>query len=170
MHISSAINKIRTSVSIHSKLNEIIMAALELLCHLVGINPAKLLKEESILLEAELFLRFCDELKEIFRTEYKNYFHVMRFTIEKENTMLDNMFVRLVLIDILSTNEYSVNGIAHYIDVPEDVIHEVIDGRNTNPSAQLLRRTIALHRTVRRDLYRTITKKITSEHLLGAEN
>lgn len=42
----------------------------------------------------------------------------------------------------------------------EDIIQEVVDGRNSNPSAQLLQRSINLHRLIRCDLYRSIIKKI----------
>lgn len=140
------------------------MAAMELLCHSVGINPSKLSKEEIILFEAELLAQICKALKEIFRQQYKGYFRLMKFTMEKENTMLDSMFVRLVIKDVLSTEEYNLKGIAYYTDTHEDVIQEVIDGRNTNPSAALLRRSINLHRSVRRDLYRSIMKKIAMEY------
>lgn len=141
------------------------MAAVELLCHLIDVNPSKLSKETIILLEAELFARIYDELKNDFRKQNKDYFRLLKFNLKKENTVLDSMFIRLVLTDILSTKEYSLKGIAQYTDTHEDVIQEVIDGRNTNPSAVLLRRSIDLHRSVRRDFYRSIMKKIATEYL-----
>lgn len=144
------------------------MAAMELLCHLVGINPSKLSKEEVMLLEAELFLRIWEELKEVFRKQHRDYFRLMKFTIEKENIMLETNFVRLIIKDILVTEEYNAQGIARYVDTHEDVIQEVIDGRNLNPSAMLLRRSIDLHRTVRRELYHSIVKKIATEYLAVA--
>lgn len=139
------------------------MAATELLCHLVGINPSKLSRNEIFLLEAELFARICEELKEIFRKQYIDYFRLMKFTIEEENTMLDANFVRLIIRDILSTEEYNPSGIAYYTNTHEDVIYEVVDGRNTNPSATLLRKSINLHRSVRRDLYHALMKKIANK-------
>jgi hypothetical protein len=141
------------------------MAAIEPLCHLVGIDSKKLSKEEYILLEAEIFIRICDELKNSFKEKHKDYFRVMKFTIEKENSMLENNFVRLIANDILSTEEYNLNGIANYADTPEDVVQEVIDGRNIRPSANLLWRLISLHRSVRAELYDTIVKKIASQYL-----
>lgn len=144
------------------------MAAMEPLCHLVGISPSNFSREEIILLEAELFSHICGELREVFRQQYKDYFRLMKFTIEKENAMLDNMFVRLIIKDVLSTDEYNVKGVAYYTDTHEDVIQEVVDGRNTNPSARLLRRCIDLHRSVRRDLYRSIMKKIAMKYLAVA--
>lgn len=140
------------------------MAATELLYRLAGISPTRLSKEEVILLEAELLTRICEELKEIFRQKYKDYFRLMKFSVEKESKMLDGMFVRLIIKDILSTEEYSLKGIACYTDFPEDIIQDVIDGRNSHPSATLLRRSIDLHRSVRRDLYGSIIKKITREY------
>ena len=52
-----------------------------------------------------------------------------------------------------------------YTDTHEDVIQEVIDGRNANPSAALLRKSIDIHRSVRRELYDSILKKISNECL-----
>ena len=73
-----------------------------------------------------------------------------------------------ILKDILSTEEYNLSGIACYTNTHEDVIHEVIEGRNINPSATLFRRCIDLHRSVRRDLYQSIMKKIAAEYLAVA--
>ncbi len=144
------------------------MAATELLANLVGINSAQLSKEEVLIIEAELFTAVCEVLKEFFRVQNQAYFKLMRFSIEKENAMLEANFVRLVIKDILATGEYSLSGVACYTDTHEDVIHEVIDGRNTNPSATLLRRCIDLHRTVRRELYQAIMKKIAVEYMAAA--
>ena len=144
------------------------MAAMELLCHWVGMNLSKFSREEIFLLEAELFARICEELKEIFRKQHRDYFRLMKFTEDMENIMLEANFVRLIIKDILSTEEYNLRGVAYYTDSHEDVVQEVIDGRNTNPSATLLRRSIDLHRSVRRDLYHAIVKKISTEYLAVA--
>lgn len=141
---------------------------MEPLCHLMGINSNKLPKEEYLLLEAELFIRICEGVKEFFREQHKDYFRLMKFTVEKENTMLESNFVRFIANDIISTKEYDLNGIARYSDTPEDVIQEVIDGRNIRPSVTFLWRLIELHRSVRRDLYDRIIKKIVSNYLAVA--
>lgn len=141
------------------------MSATEPLCRLLGISTSMFTREENILLEAELFTRICEELKEIFREQHRDYFRLMKFTIEKENAMLEANFVRLIIKDILSTEEYNPSGVAYYTNTHEDVIHEVVDGRNTNPSATLLRRSIDLHRSVRRDLYDALMKKIAMKYL-----
>lgn len=144
------------------------MPAIEPLCRLMGINPINLTREENILLEIELFARICEELKEVFREQNKKYFQLMKFTIEKENIMLETKFVRSIIQDILSTYQYNLQGIAHYTDTHEDIIQEVYTGQNQNPSSTLLRKIIELHRTVRHDLYFQITKKIASTYLAVA--
>lgn len=141
------------------------MSATEPLCHLIGMNSYQLTKEEIFLLEAELFTRIYVELKEIFRKEHSDYFRLMKFTIEKENEMLEAKFARLIIQDILSTKEYNLEGIARYTNTYEEVVEEVIAGRNTTPSAIFFRRIIDLHQSVRRDLYDAIVKKITTHYL-----
>lgn len=141
------------------------MSAVEPLCKLIGINPHQISKEENLILEADLFTRICEELKEIFREQFKNYFRLLKLTIEKENHMLESNFVRLIIKDILSTEEYTMSGIAQYADIHEDVVDEVIAGRNTNPSAIFLRKVIELHRSVRCDVYNLIIKKVAAQYL-----
>lgn len=139
------------------------MSAPELLIHFFGINANKLSKEERLIVEAELFICLCQELKEVFREKYKEYFFLMKFTKEKENEMLEANFISLVIQDILASEEYNLTGVAQYTDTPEDVVHEVVSGRNTRPSATLLKRAIELHRSVRRELYQAIKRKIIAE-------
>lgn len=139
------------------------MAAMELICQWADISLSNLSKEELFFVEAEFFIRVCDELKIFFKKQYSNYFQIMKFTKEMENTMLETNFVRLILKDILLTEEYNLTGIACYTNTHEDVVQEVLDGRNSSPSAMLLRRSIDLHRSVRRELYHSIIKKIAIE-------
>jgi hypothetical protein len=143
------------------------MAASEFLCQIIGIKPHRLSREENIIFEAELFTRVCEEIKAIFKIFYKDYFRLMRFTTEMENGAMEDSLVRCVINDILSTEEYTLAGIACYTHTPEEVIYEVAMGQNTSPSALLLRKIIELHRSVRSDLYRSIMKKITEEYLVA---
>ncbi len=87
---------------------------MEPLCVLIGIQPNKLTPQEKILLESEIFLNIFEELKEVFRIHHKKYFHLMKFTIEKENIMLEANLARLIIQDILLTGEYNFEGIAYY--------------------------------------------------------
>ena len=120
------------------------------------------------MLEAEIFIRICEGLREFFREQQKNYFYWVSFNFEKENIMLENDLARSITKDILSLKEYNLSGLAVYADTPEDVIQEVIDGRNKRPSATFLWKIIELHRTIRRDLYDAIIKKIIHHYLVAA--
>ena len=138
------------------------MPATEPLCRLVGISPANLTKEEGLILEVELFARLCEELKQTFKIKYKDYLRIMKCSAEMENAIMEAHFVRCVINDILSTNEYTLDGIAYYTHTPEEVVYELAMGSNTSPSAALLRKIIELHRAVRRDLYEALMKKISA--------
>ena len=141
------------------------MPAIEPLCRLIGIYPGNLTSMENILLEIDFFICIHEEWKEVLRQQYKDYFQLMKLTIEKENKMIESKFIRSIIQDILSTNEYSLEGIALYTNTPQDVLLEIYSEQNLNPSATLLRKIIELHRTVRHDLYLQIAKKIASKYL-----
>lgn len=136
------------------------MTATESFCQFLGVNPQTFSLSENIILEAELFDRVCDYLKEVYREQYKDYFRLMKFTTKMENTMLDENYIRFAINDILATEEYSVQGIAYHTRIPEEVICDVISGVNTQPSLPLSRQIIHLHRSVKPDLYREIMKKM----------
>lgn len=140
------------------------MPAMEPYSHLMGVNTSMLTLQEKILLEAELFSSICKELKDVFRKQHREYFHLMNFNKEKEDLMLDEKFIQFIVNDILSTEEYNLHGIAYYTDTFKDVVEELAAGRNTNPSAILFRKLIVLHQSVRRALYDHILKKIILQY------
>jgi hypothetical protein len=149
----------------HERALRTTMPATEPLCNLVGISPASLTKEENLILEIELFTRVCEELKEGFKIKYKDYFRIIKCNAEMENVIMESVFVRCVINDILSTEEYTLDGIACYTQTPEEVVHELAIGWNTSPSATLLRKIIELHRSVRRELYDDMMKRISAKLL-----
>lgn len=140
------------------------MPATEPLYYLFDIDIDKLSKEELALVEAEIFMYLYAELMNIFRFDFKNYFYVMRFNTEMENAMLEENFIRCIIKDLLSTDDYSLQGISCYTQIPEEVIYELAIGYNTNPSFKLSRKIMELHRSVRPDLYRAIVKKMIAEN------
>lgn len=142
-----------------------IMPAMVPLYSLMEIPPYILTKDEILILEAELFVCICEELRNYFKNQLSNYFCLMKFTTEKENTMLEINFINLIIKDILSSEEYTLEGIARYTDTHQDIVQDVITEINTSPSAKLLRRIIELHRSIRRDLYNEIMKKIVMKHI-----
>ena|SRR3990167_4763933 len=139
------------------------MAAMEPLCLLVGINPKKLSKDKKLLLEAEFFARIYQKLEESFRKQYKHYFHLLRFNLYKETITMEENFARSFIQNILSSGNYTLQGLAHYTNTPEEVLMEIIAGRNPYPSAVFLRKLIELDRNQRRDLYQTMMKESLEE-------
>ena len=137
------------------------MAASVLLSHLVGINTRDFTPLENIILEVELFMRMYEELKEIYKARNKDYLSLINVTTEKESDVLETKFINFLIKDILSTEEYSLEGIAYYTQIPEDVVCDVISGKNETPSLQLSQKIIDLHRSVRPELYQEVIKKIT---------
>jgi hypothetical protein len=81
-----------------------------------------------------------------------------------EIAMFEANFVKCIINDILSSEEYTLSGIAYYTETPEEIVYDIAIGHNISPSANLLRKIIELHRSVRSDLYRSIIEKIISEY------
>ncbi len=117
-------------------------------------------KQEQLVLEAGLFLRICDELKEIMRSNNKDYFKILKISNKKEKEMIETNFIRCIINDIISTEEYTLPGVAYYTNTPEDVIVDVVSGQNTSPTLSLSQKIINLHQAVRPQLYSRIFDKI----------
>lgn len=141
------------------------MCAIPPLYLLLNIHPHQFSKEKLQFLEAELFVRVCKKLKKAIKKQNKDYFQILKLSIEKEDAMLEIKFIRCIIHDILVTEEYNLSGIALYTDTPEDVIYELASGYNTNPTFSLSRKLIELHRTIRPALYREIINNIRQEEL-----
>ncbi len=135
------------------------MSTPEPFCHLININSSMLTKNEIMLLELELFSQVLEELKILFAHQHKNYFRLLKFTHEMESTMIENHFIRYLINDILSTGEYSLEGIAYHTQIPEEVIFEISAGLQDCLSLSLSQKIIALHRMVRNELYQAILEK-----------
>jgi len=135
------------------------------LCFLLGMTLENFSKEELLLFEAEIFIRIYKELIEFFKKKYDEYFRIMKFTTEMEKNMLETNFICLIVNDILSTQEYTIEGIAFYTNIHEEVLCGFASGLNTKPSAEALLRMIEIHILVRKDLYDSIKKKLAMEFL-----
>lgn len=140
------------------------MSAIEPLYRLFGIEH-EVAKDRKQILEADFIIQLYKGLNENFRSHYKNYFRLMKFNREMEDAMLETNFMQNIIKDVVSTGEYTLEGIALYTNIPEEVIREIAEGINENPSFQLSRRIIELHRTVRLDLYKEIVKNVVSSYL-----
>ena len=84
------------------------MSAMEPLCHLFGVSTSTFSRKENLFLETILFMCIYEELKEIFEKQNKEYFHLKKLTIKKEDLMIEKYLICLMIKDILSTEEYTL--------------------------------------------------------------
>ena len=77
--------------------------------------------------------------------------------------MMEENFARSFIQTMLSSGDYTLEGIARYTDTSEDVLFEIMLGRNLYPSAVFLRKVIELDRTTRRDFYRAMLRESLEE-------
>ena len=138
------------------------MPAMEPLYKMIANDLPSLKTYEILLLDADLFVQICEQLKKIINASHMEYFKLINFDYKMEHHMLETSLIPYVINDILSSEQYSLTGIAYYTDSPEDVIYEIAVGNNTNPSLNLSRKLLELHRSVRPELYRYLIRKIAS--------
>ena len=119
----------------------------------------RLTPSEIDLVEANLLLHCSEAVSKAYRHLYKSYAKLLKSAQNMEFEMLEANFLRLVITDIISSGEYTLEGIAHVVRMPDDVIFEVASGLNENPSLALATRIIKLHSLVRKGWYSEIIKK-----------
>jgi hypothetical protein len=140
------------------------MLRMELMSDLMGIKSSNLSKTESLILEGELFTSLCDELKKQFQTKYSDYFRLMKVNAKAEDEMLEGHLVRYVIDDILATEDYTLQGIAYYTHVSEDLVYDMAIGNTLDPSSTVFRNMLKLHRSVRPGLYQKMMEKIIASY------
>jgi hypothetical protein len=140
----------------------VIMPAIEPLTSMLGLKASKFSQIELVLLEIEILTLVCEEIKKMMQSDYHDYFHYLKYSADKEKNMLEENVLRYVINDIISSEQYSLAGIAYYTHTPIEVINDVAMGNNTMPSFSLSRKIIDLHRSVRPDLYQEIIQKLVT--------
>lgn len=140
------------------------MSKMDLLTYFLRLERCNLSLVEKKLLEIKLFFLIYRELFEIFKYQYRDYKRLIPFSQYQERDMFYINFTQEMIKDILSTEEYSLTGIATHTNIPEEVLSDIASGMNTNPTLELSRKLFELHMIVRRDLYKKIIDKILSEY------
>lgn len=142
------------------------MSKTDLVCCLLKQYSNKLTLSEKHLLEIKLVTRICQELYEIFKSQYKEYQQVIKFDNHQEKYMSRVKIMQEMIKDILSTEEYSLAGIATHTHIPEEVLSDVATGLNANPTFEASRKIFELHISVRPSLYDSIMRKVALEYLV----
>lgn len=136
------------------------MAALEQLCHYMGIDHKQFSKNENFILEAELYMRISNELCEFFLSQYQDYFKLFKFNVDMENVIMEINFIRCLINDILKSEAYTLSGIAYYTHTPKEVIEDLIIGHKVSSVISFTRKLIELHQSIKPEIYQNIIKKI----------
>lgn len=102
------------------------------------------------LLEVLLIDALCAELDNIFQGEFC--------------MMTDRSVINYILLDLIKSEDYTIDGIATYTHIPQEVIYDIAIGNNTNPTLDVSRKIIELHKGVRADLYHRVMEKITEKY------
>ena len=139
------------------------MPAMEPLCLLLGINPKKLSKEKRLFLEADFFARIYKKLEDEFRKQHRNYFDLFKMSLYQENAIVEETFSPSFIKRMLSSANYTLEGVARYTHIPEEVLKDIQEGKNHHPSVLLFRRIIELDRTERREFYQNLIKESLKE-------
>lgn len=141
------------------------MPSIQPISFILEIKLNNISKNEFIVFEAELFAQLCNKLQDYLTEDNKKFLYLIGVKKEMANMILESNFVQLLIKDILSTEEYTLKGIAYYLNTHEDVIYDIVIGKNSNPSSLILLRCIDLHKSVRPNLYKEISKKIIEDYL-----
>ena len=135
---------------------------MDLLHQFLGSRYLKLSKNEKCLFDAYIFVQIYHELYEKYKMHCKKYWALIKDCCAKEDIMQENEFLEFIIKDIVSTEEYTLEGIANTLRMPIDVIYDLAAGINTDPSSVLWRKIIKLHSSVKRELYLELINKILS--------
>lgn len=130
------------------------MATMDLLTNLFHVQLETLSKKEKLLLETILFNLLYQELIESYQVDDSN---------QKENEMINEPMIRLLINDLLSNNDYSLQGLASYSGFPEEVIYDLATGITSNPTLALSTKIIELHAIARKDFYCELIKKMITK-------
>jgi hypothetical protein len=134
------------------------MATTELLTSLFQLYCIpNLLKKEKCLLETIFFVYLYQELLIHFEEQTAKDQSV------EEESMLDGYVIRQLIHDLISSEDYSIPGIACYTGFPEDVIFDLASGVNAHPSLSFARKIVELHAMARREFYSKLIPKVWSK-------
>lgn len=125
---------------------------------LFNIDLNKVPSEHEQILKNFLLFQLCSELQQIY------------CQMNMENNMIATSFIRSLINDLITNQDYSLEGLATYTGYPQEVIFEISAGINKNPTINLALKIIELHAISRRELYNTLIQKIILDQYLLQDN
>lgn len=128
------------------------------LINLLGFKTKNTTKKEILILEIIIHFYIFQNLYNFFNEELKE--------IDMEGRMFDGEIIRRLANDLISSDDYSLAGLAKYTGYPEEVIYELIVGLNHNPTIGLANKIIELHVMSRREQYMAFLKEAINTGVL----
>lgn len=122
-------------------------------------------KMSNYFFEADMFEIIWRSLHERAVSLHKACFKLFKYNSREEKDMLESNFIKFLIQEIIASKEYTIEGVARYARIPDDVLHDIMIGRFSNTLFFLPQRLIELHKSVRPELHQEILKKIVSEYL-----
>ena len=113
-------------------------------------NTHQLSYKEKRSLEIMIYTRIYRELLEIFKSRKNRYYSLIKFDL-KEKHMTPKLMQEIIM-DIISTEEYSLAGISNHTRIPEDTLFDVAARISSDLTSEASRKVFELHISVRRDL------------------
>jgi len=140
------------------------MAATEFLAQLLGFDCQALSREERIIVEAKTLTRIYAAIEAVMEIHHSDYFRLLKLDGDEKLKHLEEYFLRYIVTDIVSTGDYTIAGIAMYAQTAEDIIYDVMTGKNCTAPFAIVRKIINLHQSVRPRLYQEFMLEIIAEY------
>lgn len=84
----------------------------------------------------------------------------------KEDILMDNEIIRQMINEIILSNEYTLEGIAHVTRIPFEVIYDAAGGIKLQFSLPVWLKIIALYLQVKPALWQELIEKLKNKDLL----
>lgn len=140
------------------------MSLPEPLYHLFNMDAKQLTARAMQRYEQQLLKHICKGIKEYFRRENQQYFCCMKFSVARENKMLEETYVSLLINEILSTKQYTLRSIAKQVSATKKTIRHLAMSSGAKPATMLLWKIIVLHSRIKPDLYEKLIKNYKPIH------
>ena len=93
------------------------MSKTDLVFCLLQERSYKLSQAEKILSEVNLLVRIYHELSQLLLSHFLDYQKLIKSSYIQEENMISVKFMQEIIRDILSTEEYSISGIANHTHI-----------------------------------------------------
>jgi hypothetical protein len=114
-----------------------------------------MIKNERKVLKAFLLGRLHKLFCELFHSNLQH-----NFNSSLESYAMDSKIIQLLILEIIETGEYTIEGIAYRTNIPFDVIYDAVCGINNQISITPWARVVDLYMQVKPDVTQMLIDKL----------